>query len=368
MITRISIALILNFFVSFAFAESAREYFKYAKYSYDSKEYDKALKFINSAIDVDPIYVNGFLLRAEINFGLQEFEKVIEDITIAFQIDNNKINSIPEFYLLRSNAYINLNKFNKAIVDLDKCLKINPSNARALFLKGVANFEMSDFYNALENIDGAIKLDADESEYYFKRAVVKKVFFKPIPGSKTFETMMADVKISIALNPGNYQYYKLKCELLKQDPNYKQEELISELSGIIDRFPQRADFYAERGLALVLNYKFNSAIKDFSKAIALDDQNESNYRNRGLCFHNTNKYNRAIEDYTSSIELLIKKLKTDKNKKSVKKVLAQTFNMRGMTNQLNRNEGHACDDYYNAAKLGSKTGLNNYRKNCNVFN
>lgn len=354
--------------MSFTFAESAREYFKYAKFSYDSKEYEKALGFINSALEVDPIYTNGFLLRAKINYGLQKFENVVEDVNAAFQLDAGKINSLPEFYLLRGNAYIKLSKFSRAIIDLDRCLKINPTNAKALFLKGIVNFENSKFFNALENFDEAIKLDADESEYYYRRAELKNIFFKPMPGTQEYEKIISDLNISIALNPKNYQYYKLKCEMLKQDPYYKKEDLISELSEIIKKFPQRAEFYTERGVALVLSFQYNSAIIDFTKAIIIDEQNESNYRNRGLCYHNINKYNDAIIDYTSSIELLIKKFKSGENKKTNKKLLAQTFNMRGMANLLNRNEGHACDDYYNAAKLGSRIGLNNYRKNCNIFN
>ncbi len=354
--------------MSFTFAESAREYFKYAKFSYDSKEYEKALGFINSALEVDPIYTNGFLLRAEINYGLHKFEKVVEDVNAAFQLDAGKINTMPEFYLLRGNAYIKLSEFNKAIIDLDRCLKINPTNAKALFLKGIVNFENSKFFKALENFDEAIKLDADESEYYFKRAELKKIFFKPIPGTQEYERIISDLNISIALNPKKYQYYKLKCELLKQDPYYKMEDLISELNEIIKKFPHRAEFYTERGVALVLRFQYNSAINDFTKAIIIDEQNESNYRNRGLCYHNINKYNDAIIDYTSSIELLIKKFKSGENKKSIRNLLAQTFNMRGMANLLNRNKGHACDDYYNAAKLGSKIGLNNYRKNCNILN
>ena len=144
--------------------------------------------------------------------------------------------------------------------------------------------------------------------------------------------------------------------------------MIEILDGYIEHFPEQAEFYSERGVANVLNYNYGMALKDFTRAIHLDELNEANYRNRGVCFHNMKKYQLALNDYTSSIKILINKYQNSAQDETIKRLLAQTFNMRGMTNQYNGNSDLACDDYYSAAKLGSKTGLNNYRKNCNVFN
>jgi tetratricopeptide (TPR) repeat protein len=155
--------------------------------------------------------------------------------------------------------------------------------------------------------------------------------------------------------------------MLKLDESFKKENLINELDGFIELFPSQAEFYAERGMANVLSFNYVSALNDFSRAIELDEFNEANYRNRGLCLHNIKRYNAAIEDYTKSIEILVKKYQSSNYAESIKKILAQTFTMRGMTYELNRNADQACDDFYNAAKLGSKVGLNNYRRNCNVY-
>ena len=368
MVKNITLFFFLYFFAASTFAESAREYFKFAKFSYESEEYIKALDFINKAIDVDPNYINGFLLRAEINYRLHEFNEVINDITLAFNLDENEGKTMAEFHLLRADAYVNINNFNKALSDINYSIRLNPENARAFFLKGIINIERAIYYEAVENFDQAIKLNGDESDYYFRRAELKKLYYKPIAGTKTYESIMSDIKISIELDPEDYRPYMLKCRMLKLDGNLKKEILISELTGIIELFPEQAFFYSERGMANVLNYNYGSALKDFTKAIHFDEFNEANYRNRGLCFHNMMKYQLALNDYSKSIAVLVGKYEASKNDVSIKKLLAQTFNMRGMTNQLNGNSDLACDDYYSAAKLGSKVGLNNYRKNCNVYN
>ena len=368
MIKKLTLGFFIYLFSLNAYSESAREYFKFAKFSYDTQDYTRALDFINKAIEVDPTYVNGFLLRAEIHFRLGEFSKVVNDITLAFNLDENANKTLAEFHLLRGRAYHNMNDLNDAISDIDYSLKLNPSNANAYFLKGIINMEESNYFEALENLDKAIKFDADESEYYFKRAELKKIHYKPLAGTKTYENIMTDIKLSIALNPEDYRPYLLKCEMLKLDQGVKKDYLKSVLDEIIEHFPEQAEFYAERGMTNVLTFNYSSAVLDFTKAIELDEFNEANYRNRGLCLHNMKRYYEAIKDYTSSIEIMVRKYQSANYPESIKKILAQTLTMRGMTHDFNGNADQACDDYYNAAKLGSKIGLNNYRKNCNVYN
>jgi len=349
-------------------AESAREYFKFAKYSYDTQEYMKALDFVNQAIDVDPAYINGYLLRAEINFRLDEYDQVIEDISLAFDLDENINKTMPEFHLLRGDAYIRINKANNAANDVSFSLRLNPNNARAHYLMGLININRKIYFEALENLDKAIMLDADESEYYYQRAKLKKLHFRPLPGTKTYDGIMTDIKLALALSPDDYRCYLLKCNMLKLDEQYDKAEFVAELDLYIERFSDKSVFYSERGMVKVLMNRSDEAISDFTNAIYLDSENENNYLNRGLCFHNSKKYQLALNDYTKSINILVGKLKTSNNEAATKKALAEAFNLRGMSNQLNGDSDFSCDDYYNSAKLGSKTGLNNYRKNCHVFN
>lgn len=363
--------LTLIFFLCFLYvntsAESAREFFKYAKFNFDTKEYDKALEFIDKAIEMDPGYINGFLLRAEINFGLQNFNDVIGDITNAFNLDEEAAKILSDFHLLRGDAYFKLRDLDKASTDVNICIKINPQNAKAHYLKAIINTEKSDYFEAVENFDQAIKFNASESDYYFKRAELKKKYYKPMYGTNEYESIMTDIHESISLAPSDHRPYELWCDMLKLNKGLKKEDLIQELDAFIDQFPDHADFYSERGMAKVLNYEYKLAISDFTKAMQLDKFNEANYRNRGLCFHNLKKYQLALNDYSRSINILIGKYQKSQKSESIKKILAQTFTMRAMTNELNGNQDLACDDYYSAAKLGSKPGLNNYKKKCNVY-
>ena len=368
MIKKIIFIFCLYFISYYTLAESAREYFKIAKHSYDKQEYDKAIDFVNQAIIVDPDYINGYLLRAEINFRLEEYNQVIDDISFAFDLDENINKSMPEFHLLRGDAYIRLNKLNSAANDISFSLRLNPNNARAHYLMGLININRKIYFEALENLDKAIVLDSDESEYYYQRAKLKKLHFKPLPGTKIYESIMTDIKLSLALSPDDFRCYLLKCNMIKLDEHYDKAKFVAELDLYIEKFSEKSVFYAERGMIKVLMNRSQEAISDFTRAIHFDEENENNYLNRGLCFHNSKKYQLALNDYTKSINILVGKLKISNNDPATKKALSEAYNLRGMSNQLNGDKDFSCDDYYNSAKLGSKSGLNNYRKNCHVFN
>ncbi len=349
------------------YAETPREYFKVAKYNFDNGEYNKALVFVNRAIDSDPKYISSLLLRADINYNLKNFKEVIDDITLVFNIDEAREKSLSEYYLLRGKAYRELDFVNNALNDIDYSLTLNPSNSLALYAKAKIKHENKNFTEAIRYLSKAITIDPSNSDLYYLRAESKVKLYKPLPGTKIYDGILADIKLSIALNKEQFKAYKLRCTMLKRDNQLDKNYFISELNAYIKIFPDRSDFYSERGKANVLIGNFNYALADFSKAIELDGANEINYRNRGMCYHNLNRYNQAIHDLSKSVEILISKLNENRGSKSLTKALSQTFNMRGLAYKLNNNPSEACEDFKNAAKLGSKSGLNNYRRSCNVF-
>jgi len=63
--------------------ESAREYFKFAKFSFDAREYDQAIEFINKAIEIDPDLVAAYRSRDSILDKTPDSRLMMEDTEIA---------------------------------------------------------------------------------------------------------------------------------------------------------------------------------------------------------------------------------------------------------------------------------------------
>ena len=74
-------------------AESAREYFKFAKFSFDARDYLKALDYINKAIELEPDYTNGLMLRVEINRELKNYHAMISDSNRIIKTDNTIVSN-----------------------------------------------------------------------------------------------------------------------------------------------------------------------------------------------------------------------------------------------------------------------------------
>lgn len=348
-------------------AESAREYFKFAKFSFDARDYLKALDYINKAIELEPDYTNGLMLRVEINRELKNYHAMISDANRIIKTDNQAISLLSQIHLLRGLAFYFTDNFEKASADFNISLSLNSGNADAYFYKGLIAYHQSSHFQALELFDLSIQKQGDNFEYFYYRAKLKIEYFQPLPDTPAFDHIMADINKSIDLNPEDHRAYKLKCDMLKRNMTAARDLYIEELTKTIELFPDQAEFYAQRGTAKILSNDFVAALADLDKAISFNSSNELILRNRALCHHNLRHYRQAVRDYTTSIDLMIARYQQGQDK-NYKKVLAETLVMRGRTYEEMANADDACTDYFNAAKLGSKIGLNNYRRNCNVFN
>ncbi len=69
----------------------------------------------------------GYLLRAQCNLELAQFESVVEDCTFAISLKPNDSKA----YRFRSFAYMQLKQFEKGITDYTRVLQLNPGDKDA---------------------------------------------------------------------------------------------------------------------------------------------------------------------------------------------------------------------------------------------
>ncbi len=371
---RVEIKVIVLFFLFLIFhapsvraQTSSREYFRVAKYKMEHGDFQDALDFINSAIISDTTYMNAYLLRAEINYNLGHYQSTIKDIDKAFSIDPQKSKYMSKYYLLRGKAYRKINDLEAAKKDVDKTITIKEKNPEAYYERAKLYSRNKKYREALQDMNKAIELNPDKAEYFAERARIKQVLFKPLPGTSSFESILSDINAAIALNADNYDYYAFRFRLMKEEKT-DSEKLIKDVSSIISRFPDHIDMYVERGILLMNDYKYQDAIKDFTRALEMNDKRDDVYRYRGLCYHNLNQTSKAIMDYSTSIKIMEKRLAGQQtNAEGDENILAKTYVQRGYSYQISGRNQEACRDFLRAYNLGSKTGLNYYKKFCRGF-
>ena len=129
-------------------------------------------------------------------------------------------------------------KFEQAILLLNKAIDRNPQNADAFNARGVALFELGKYNDA-----------------------------------------MLDYKQAIELAPKNYRPYFNRAELYRSLKQW--EQALQDYNQAIALAPQVADLYLNRGVLHYEQGKLDLAISDFKKAAALEPNNKSAFLNLG---------------------------------------------------------------------------------------
>ena len=120
----------------------------------------------------------------------------------------------------------------------------------------------------------------------------------------------------------------------------KREELlkkIEEYSKKIEKNPNVASNYYNRGNTFSILKEYEKAIDDYSRAIELNPNDDASYNNRGISFNRLKEYEKAINDYNKAIEL-------NPN-------YSLAYNNRGNTFSILKEYEKAIDDYNKAIEL-----------------
>jgi len=134
---------------------------------------NSSIKDYSEALKSDPKNLMAFANRAEAKNKLRDFTGSIDDYSKAILIDED-----PEFFFKRAMNYINLQKFQEAIPDLDKTIKLNPSVWDAYYIRAQAKGRLKDYNAAITDIDKMIQLQPNNAEGYFMRGLTYAVYLQ----------------------------------------------------------------------------------------------------------------------------------------------------------------------------------------------
>lgn len=106
-----------------------------------------------------------YRLRGQNNFGLEKFDLAKKDYEKALELNNNDAFTLE----LIGDVYAKENKYNKAIEFYTQALEINPNNYSIYQYRAYAHEALEDYFNALIDMNEAIKHAPDYGYLYLKR-------------------------------------------------------------------------------------------------------------------------------------------------------------------------------------------------------
>jgi tetratricopeptide (TPR) repeat protein len=211
---------------------------------------------INQYEKVPSAYLNRGIAYAREN----NYDKAIEDISKAIQLDMNNTNAFnngAKAYYNRGNMYASERKFDMALKDFDKCIELNPKYKQAYFNRGNIYSDRQEYGQAMADFSKAIELDPGEAKPYLNRGFIYGI-------RKEYVKALDDFDRAISLDPGNADAFFNKGYVLILMANYS--EAIRNLTQSVRIRPNDPAALFYRGQAAYYSGNREAALADLRQA------------------------------------------------------------------------------------------------------
>jgi len=201
------------------------------------------------------IFVIGIL-----SFLTRKLSQVWKDDVTLWEYFVKNYPSDPFTYLNRGIAYEKKGQFEKAILDYDKVISIEPNLIDAYNKRGNSYLVLSKYEEAIADFSKAIQINPYSTEAYNNR--------------------------------GNAYIGIFNCDLA-----------IADFSEVIKINPSFAEAYNNRGIAYCYKGDNDKALTDFNEALRINHDYASAYNNRGNVYSGLGKLDRALTDFNTAIRI-----------------------------------------------------------------
>jgi tetratricopeptide (TPR) repeat protein/drug/metabolite transporter superfamily protein YnfA len=232
-----------------------------------------------------------------------------------------KFPNTSEGYLNRGQYYTDNDIFDKAMVDYESTLRLNPKSTLAYINRGNVYGRKGVYDKALENYGKAIELTPGASKIYLNRGNVYGLQ-GDIPASivdftraielernyldayvnrgisysklRDFDNALIDFNMALQINPNSFKTLSMRAYALLDMGRH--DAAISDYNRLIQVNPNDGNSYFYRGLAKYRKSNYPEAIKDYSLALQINPANGGAYLNRALSYEAIQDYARALQD------------------------------------------------------------------------
>jgi len=205
-------------------------------------------------------------------------------------------NDDPEALIVSGNDKIAQQDYLGAIRDLNKAVRLNPSNVKALTSRAQAKYGMGNYDEAMNDVTKVLNLDKSYAKAYYVRGCIYN-------GQKKYDDALADFDHTLILDKTITDASAEKA--ISYYNSQREKEAFEYINTLIDQQNNVPAFYYTRGILNNNKGKYEKAITDFNKAVELDPKyNPYNILlSRGLSYVSVQGYKEAEIDLTNAIQI-----------------------------------------------------------------
>ena len=172
----------------------------------------------------------------------------------------------------RGRAYKAKGAYDRAIVDYNEAIELDPENASAYDDRGIAYKNKGDYDRAIADYNEAIRLEPRSAFAYNNRG-------NAYADKGDYERAMTDYNEALRLDPAFSFAYNNRGLTYADKGDF--EHAMVDYNEAIRLDPTYADAYSNRGLAYKAMGDYSHAIADYSVTIQLDPKRSAAYFSRG---------------------------------------------------------------------------------------
>lgn len=238
-------------------------------------------------------------------------------------------------------------KYSEAIDALNTVIEHKPNLAKAYYLRGIAKYNLGDFYGAEKDYSQTLEFKANSAKAYYYRGMTRIQLYN-FQGAirdfnRTLDFMTPDAELFIQRG-----FCKLRLE--------EYESAIQDFNHSLEHSKNNKKAYYYRAVSFINLKDTTKAIADLSQALKIDSSYTSPYIYRGRIYHSMGKYDKALQDYNQAIKnapnntrALISRSMTYNELNNLEKAMADL-------NKVIKTEPSNSLAYYNRALLRTQIG------------
>ena len=218
---------------------------------------EEAEEAAGSLLAVEPDNIEVLLVRARLNYMIEQYDKVVADCQHVVNIDNNEARA----HYLAGRARHKSGDREGAVASLSKAIEIKDDFTEACLLRGELMFEAEDFSHGLLDAEKVIGLLPEDEQAYLLRGKCHEAM-------KDFQDAEHDYRHVTELNPFNEQaYLSLGYLYIAKE---QLDEAVSLFNEAIDLEPDFVEAYVGRAKVLEMKGDQEGARADLQKVQELD--------------------------------------------------------------------------------------------------
>ena len=272
--------------------EQAKPYFYRAIAKFNLEDYRGAEEDASLAIERNPFLNDVYEIRGVARQNMGKSEDAIKDYDKALQtLPRNK-----HILFNKAIAQEEIKDYKGSDETFKNLLKYNPKYDRAY--RGLAKLRLSqgDTLNAIGNLDTALIINKNMHEAYAMRANLYMLYLKD------YDKALVDMDEAIKLSPQESEYFVLRAHLKYETDDYNGA--LDDLSLAIEHNSNNYIAYYNRAILRTEINDINRAIDDFSVLLRMKPTDYRTLYNRAVLYKNIGEYKLALEDISKVLEVL----------------------------------------------------------------